>query len=102
MKNAMRAKETLRLEVLRSILAAFTNELVAQRRTPQEELEDPGCILVLKRLGHVVEDSHKECLDESLKSTRNKREIFTHKVCECPQNCKHNKTHQHSVSDRDP
>ena len=60
MKNAMRAKETLRLEVLRSILAAFTNELVAQRRTPQEELEDPGCILVLKRLVKPRKDSAEQ------------------------------------------
>jgi len=60
MKNAMRAKETLRLEVLRSILAAFTNELVAQRRTPQEELEDPGCILVLKRLVKQRKDSAEQ------------------------------------------
>ena len=48
-KTAMRAKEALRLEVLRGILTAFTNELVATRRTPQETLEDEGCIAVLKR-----------------------------------------------------
>ena len=48
-KTAMRAKDALRLEVLRGILTAFTNELVATRRTPQEILEDEGCIAVLKR-----------------------------------------------------
>jgi uncharacterized protein len=48
-KNAMRAKEQLRLEVLRGMLTGFTNELVATRRPPQEVLEDAGCIAVIKR-----------------------------------------------------
>lgn len=48
-KNAMRAKEALRLEVLRGLLTAYTNELVATKRTPQDTLEDEGCIAVLKR-----------------------------------------------------
>lgn len=48
-KNAMRAKEQLRLDVLRGILTAYTNELVATKRTPQDTLEDEGCITVLKR-----------------------------------------------------
>lgn len=49
-KDAMRAKDELRKEVLRGILTAFVNELVAHRRTPQEMLEDDGCFSVLKRL----------------------------------------------------
>ncbi len=49
-KDAMRAKDELRKEVLRGILTAFVNELVAHRRTPQEMLEDEGCLAVLKRL----------------------------------------------------
>jgi uncharacterized protein YqeY len=49
-KDAMRAKDELRKEVLRGILTAFVNELVAHRRTPQEVLEDEGCLVVLKRL----------------------------------------------------
>ncbi len=48
-KNAMRAREALRLEVLRGILTAYTNELVATKRTPQDTLDDEGCIVVLKR-----------------------------------------------------
>ena len=39
-KDAMRAKDELRKEVLRGILTAFVNEVVAERRTPQEILED--------------------------------------------------------------
>jgi uncharacterized protein YqeY len=48
-KDAMRAKDELRKEVLRGILTGFTNELVATKRTPQEVLEDAGCIAVIKR-----------------------------------------------------
>ena len=60
MKDAMRAKEALRLEVLRGMLAAFTNELVAQRRTPQEELEDADVLTVLKRLVKQRKDSAEQ------------------------------------------
>ncbi|OGZ05177.1 MAG: hypothetical protein A2845_02555 [Candidatus Lloydbacteria bacterium RIFCSPHIGHO2_01_FULL_49_22] len=59
-KNAMRAKETLRLEVLRSILTGFINELVATRRTPQEILEDAGCITVIKRQVKQRKDSYEQ------------------------------------------
>ena len=40
MKDAMRKREALRLEVLRGMLAAFTNELLTKRRKPHEELGD--------------------------------------------------------------
>lgn len=59
-KNAMRAKEALRLEVLRGILTAFTNELVATKRTPQEVLEDAGCVAVIKRLVKQRKDSAEQ------------------------------------------
>lgn len=60
MTKALRAHEALRLEVLRSILTAFTNELVAQRRTPQEALEDAGALTVLKRLVKQRKDSAEQ------------------------------------------
>jgi uncharacterized protein YqeY len=56
-KNAMRAKDELRKEVLRGILTAFINELVAMRRTPQETLEDDAALTVLKRLLKQRKDS---------------------------------------------
>lgn len=56
-KNAMRAKNELRKEVLRGILTAFVNELVAMRRTPQETLEDDAALIVLKRLLKQRKDS---------------------------------------------
>jgi uncharacterized protein len=59
-KNAIRAKEALRLEVLRGILTAFVNELVANRRTPQETLEDDKCFTVLKRLVKQRRDSAEQ------------------------------------------
>ena len=59
-KTALRAHQALRLEVLRGILTAFTNELVATRRTPQETLEDTGCVQVLKRLVKQRKDSAQQ------------------------------------------
>jgi uncharacterized protein YqeY len=56
-QSAMRAKDELRKEVLRGILTAFINELVAMRRTPQETLEDDAALTVLKRLLKQRKDS---------------------------------------------
>lgn len=56
-KDAMRARETLRLEVLRSLLTAFVNELVATRHTPQEILPDDAALAVVKRLVKQRKDS---------------------------------------------
>ncbi len=56
-KDAMRAKDTLMLTTLRGISAAFTNELVAQRKTPQDELDDASALNVLKRLSKQRKDS---------------------------------------------
>ena len=60
MKDAMRAREALRLEVLRGIVTAFTNELVAQRHTPQEPLDDASALAVLKRLVKQRKDSAEQ------------------------------------------
>ena len=57
MKEAMKAKETVKLEVVRGILAAFTNELVATKRKPQDELSDDEAILVVQRLAKQRKDS---------------------------------------------
>ncbi len=56
-KQAMLARDTMRLETLRSISAAFTNELVAKKRTPQEILSDEEGLAVIKRLGKQRRDS---------------------------------------------
>jgi len=38
--EAMRAKDSVRLITLRSIITAFTNEAVALKRTPKDKLSD--------------------------------------------------------------
>ncbi len=59
-KDAMRARDELRKEVLRGILAAFVNELVAQRKMPQDTLPDEECLTVLKRLVKQRKDSAEQ------------------------------------------
>lgn len=48
-KEAMLAKDSVRLTVIRSLVAAFTNELVAKRRKPTEELADEDALAVIRR-----------------------------------------------------
>lgn len=56
-KKAMMAKEALRLETMRGLLAAFTNELVATKRTPQEMLPDEEVLKVMKCAANQRKDS---------------------------------------------
>jgi len=56
-KEAMRAKESVRLEVLRGVLAAFINELVATGKTPQDTIDDDKAMVVIKRLAKQRKDS---------------------------------------------
>lgn len=56
-KAAMIAKDMERLNTLRMLSAAFTNELVAQGRPPQEPLSDADCMKVIKRLAKQRKDS---------------------------------------------
>ncbi len=45
----MKAKDEVRLRTVRSLLTAFTNELVAGGKTPQDELDDEAVLAVIKR-----------------------------------------------------
>jgi uncharacterized protein YqeY len=56
-KEAMIAKDPVKLNVFRGILSAFTNELVAKGKTPQDTLTDDECITVIKRLAKQRKDS---------------------------------------------
>src|SRR3989338_4758124 len=56
-KEAMLARDTVRLEVLRGMTTAFTNDLVAKGRTPQEFLSDEEVIVVITRLAKQRKDS---------------------------------------------
>lgn len=57
MKTAMRAKKSEEVTTLRGLLAAFTNELVAQKRPPSEELGDADIIKVIKHAAKQRKDS---------------------------------------------
>ncbi len=54
---AMRAKDQVRLTTLRGILAAFTNESVALKRTPKDKLSDQEAVAVIRRLVKQRKDS---------------------------------------------
>jgi hypothetical protein len=56
-KEAMLAKDALRLKAFRAMSAAFTNELVAKNRKPQEMLADEEAISVIARLAKQRKDS---------------------------------------------
>lgn len=49
LKEAMKAKDAVRLQVVRSLLTAFTNEMVSTGRTPQDLLTDEETLAVIKR-----------------------------------------------------
>ena len=46
---AMKAREALKVEVLRGVKAAFTNELVGTKRKPTDPLPDEDAISVIRR-----------------------------------------------------
>ncbi|MFZ2831959.1 MAG: GatB/YqeY domain-containing protein [Minisyncoccia bacterium] len=56
-KEAMKAKDTVRLSVVRNMISSFTNELVATGKTPQDMLDDAGVLKVIKRLSNQRKDS---------------------------------------------
>jgi uncharacterized protein len=56
-KESMIARDAPRTMTLRGLSSAFTNELVAQGRPPQEVLEDTDCNKVIKRLIKQRKDS---------------------------------------------
>ncbi|MEK7140644.1 MAG: GatB/YqeY domain-containing protein [Patescibacteria group bacterium] len=56
-KEAMLAKDKVRLETLRGMLAGFTNELVAKGRKPNEILADEEALVVITRLSKQRKDS---------------------------------------------
>ena len=56
-KDALRAKDQMRLTTLRGILAAFINESVSLKRTPKDKLSDQEAISVIRRLVKQRKDS---------------------------------------------
>ena len=56
-KEAMLGRDTIRLSVVRGLVASFTNELVAKSRKPTEELSDEEAIGVIRRAVKQRKDS---------------------------------------------
>ncbi len=57
LKEAMKARDTVRLEVMRGFITAFTNELVATGKTPQDILSDEQALAVITRSSKQRKDS---------------------------------------------
>ncbi len=56
-KEAMMARDSVRLEVLRGLSSAFTNELVATGKTPQDTLSDEQALAVIVRTAKQRKDA---------------------------------------------
>lgn len=65
-KEAMKAKDTIRLGVLRGLVTAFTNELVATKRMPTEGLSDEEALNVIRR----AVKQRKDSIDQFTKGGR--------------------------------
>lgn len=57
MIEAMKAKDAVRLSVIRGLLSSFTNELVAKGRKPDEMLSDDEALTVISRAVKQRKDS---------------------------------------------
>ncbi len=57
LKDALKAKEEVRLRTIRSMMTAFTNEAVATGGTPQTLLNDEQALAVIKRLSKQRKES---------------------------------------------
>lgn len=57
LKDALKAKDAAKLRTVRSMLTAFTNELVATGKKPQDVLDDVGVLSVIKRLAKQRKES---------------------------------------------
>ena len=57
LKEALRARDEVRLRTIRGMLTSFTNELVATGKKPQDTLDDASALAVIKRLAKQRKDS---------------------------------------------
>jgi len=56
-KDAMKKRDEVRLTLLRSLVTAFTNELVAKKEKPDGELSDDDVLSVISRAAKQRKDS---------------------------------------------
>ena len=55
--TAMKARDAVKMDTLRGLLSAFTNELVAKGIKPQEQISDEDALAVIKRAVKQRKDS---------------------------------------------
>jgi len=65
-RDCMKSGDKVRLEVMRGLVTAFTNELVATSRTPQDMLTDEEAIKVITR----ASKQHKDSIEQFTKGGR--------------------------------
>lgn len=58
--EALKAKDEMRLQVLRAISTSITNELVAQKKKPDAELSDDEVLAVIKRESKKRKDAFEQ------------------------------------------
>lgn len=73
-KSALKAHDEPTLRAARNLLAAFTNELVAQRKKPQETLPDEDCLNVVRRLVKQRKDSARQFISGGREDLATKEE----------------------------
>ena len=66
MKEAMKAKDAVKLGVVRGLASAFTNELVKLGKMPQDELADEDALGVIRR----AVKQRKDSIDQFTKGGR--------------------------------
>ncbi|MCD5381414.1 MAG: GatB/YqeY domain-containing protein [Candidatus Pacebacteria bacterium] len=57
LKDAMKAKDAVKLRTVRSMMTAFTNESISAGNTPQDLLSDKDSLKVIKRLAKQRKES---------------------------------------------
>jgi len=77
LKVAMKAKDAVKLRTVRGMMTAFTNELVATGKTPQDTLPDDAVLSVIKRLAKQRKESivQYEAADRSELAVPEKEEL---------------------------
>ncbi len=67
LKEAMKNKDIILMTVLRSLLSGFTNELIAQKKKPQDEISDELAMTVIKK----AVKQRKDSIEQYTKGGRN-------------------------------
>ena len=80
LKESMKSRDELRTNVLKGLISAFTNELIAQKKKPQEEISDEDVLNVIKKAVKQRKDSieqfEKGGRDDLVQSEKKELEIL--------------------------